>query len=140
MSESLERMTGPEVIQLWKDLTGQEWRLLPCIIRDQACEFGSNFTRADMEIVVQWTRAQIKAGRGGFNGQSLTWRVLAEDNWLKFQDRLAAARAWKRPAAPAPLRVVPDPQPAPAWDEAAWAKGAQDRAAHAASLLRKGAG
>lgn len=120
-------MTAPEVITAWTEQTGQSWQLIPCIVRDQACEFATaGFTREDMALVVQWTRAQIAKGNHGMNKLSLTWRVMADDQWAKFQERLEIARAWKRPAPSAPLRVVPDPQPAP---DQLWSAGSAAMAA-----------
>lgn len=86
-------MKGPDVIKAWEEITGEKWRLVPYIVTSQASEFASaGFTKEDLKLVVTYTRKMIAREEGGFNAQSATWRVLAADNWQKFQERLAAAQ------------------------------------------------
>lgn len=86
-------MTPTDVLTLWTELTGEKWRLVPYNVQQQATEFASaGFTREELELVITYTRKRISSGEGGFNAQSLLWRVLAEDKWQKFQERLELAQ------------------------------------------------
>ena len=94
-------MSPAEVLNAWKELTGETWRLVPYIVTTQAAEYAqAGFTREDLALVIRYTRAQIAEGESGYNAQSLTWRVLAADQWQRFQERLELARrasaAWRR--------------------------------------------
>lgn len=89
-------MTPPEVIQEWGRLTGQTWRLVPHSVQYQAAEFcTAGFTLEEMRLVVEYTRRKVAKERDGFNVQSLTWRIMADDRWQKFQERLSDARKTK---------------------------------------------
>lgn len=110
-------MTATEAIAIWGELTGERFRVLPYIVQTQAAQL-ANFTREEIALVVAYTRRMIAHEEGGFNAQSLTWRVMAENDWQKFQERLAAALKTKlaarylapaKPAAPAaPAPVLAD--------------------------------
>jgi len=89
-------MNPAEVITAWGELTGETWRLRPHSVEQQAAEFcTAGFTREEMHLVVAYTRRMISREEGGFNAQSITWRVMAADRWHKFQERLTAARKTK---------------------------------------------
>jgi hypothetical protein len=86
-------MTPDALFTLWKELTGESWRILPYLVQEQAMEFcRADFTAEEVRLVVAYTRREIARASSGFNPQSLTWRVLAADQWAKFQERLTLAR------------------------------------------------
>lgn len=116
MIHAVERMTPQDLLDLWTSLTGEKWRLVPYSVQQQATDFISGgFTREELELVVTYTRQRINRGEGGFNPQSLLWRVLAADNWQKFQERLELAqlsrKRRKAAATPAPVAPAEDYDP-----------------------------
>ncbi|HSI11753.1 MAG TPA: hypothetical protein VK961_06895 [Chthoniobacter sp.] len=108
-------MNPAEVIAAWGELTGEKWRLVPYTVGVQASEFaGAGFTREEMELVVRYTQRMIAHEEGGFNAQSITWRVMAADQWQKFQERLALAsktRLGRRILNGTVTEVTPVPRP-----------------------------
>lgn len=130
-------MTGPEaaarqtepgrLFEAFERLSGQSLRFT--YLRQWATSqlHGRGVTAADIELVYRFTQAMQKRGKCGFNELSLTFGAMCQEP-DKFEDRLAVARAWRRPAAaPAPKSLVPDPKPAP--DPALFARGAAAMAA-----------
>jgi len=108
-------MTAEEAIQAWGELTGEKWRLVPYSVGMEATDFAkAGFTREEMELVFRYTQRMIAREEGGFNAQSITWRVMAADQWQKFQERLAAAsktKLGKRILHGTVTEVTPVPRP-----------------------------
>lgn len=89
-------MIAEEVIQLWSELTGEKWRLVPYTVGREAAEFAkAGFSAEEMRAVVAYTQRMIAREEGGFNASSITWRIMAENQWQKFQERLAAVEKTK---------------------------------------------
>lgn len=135
-------MTAPDLLSAFEQLTGIRFAIGAHYQQAQAIELArAGITVRDLELVILWTRREMAAPRSPYKAASLSWRTLMGahgdgNEFVCFQERLglanaAVAKGWrpafKLTAAPAPLRVVPDPQPAP--DPALWDAG---RAAMAA--------
>lgn len=85
-------MTPQDFISAWSDATGQMWRIVPQAVHaDAKLACDACFTAEEIRLVVNYVRRQITRGEGGYNSQSLLWRVMAADNWAKFQERLSLA-------------------------------------------------
>lgn len=132
-------MTAPDLLNAFSELTGIRFAIGAHYQQAQAIELAAaGFTVRDLELVVLWTRKELRDPRSIYRKASLGWKALmgehgGGDEYVQFQTRLGLAnedmrRGWRPPfkltAAPAPLRVVPDPQPAPATAER-YAEGAR---------------
>lgn len=107
-------MNPESLLTLWTQLTGEKWRLVPYLVKEQAAEFTSaGFTEDELRLVVGYTKRMITRSEGGYNAQSILWRVMAADNWQKFQERLEMARESRRRRRGAPVEA---PEEAPAYD------------------------
>lgn len=90
-------MTPDEFIQAWHAETRHTVRIVPYLMMTEACEaVKAGFTLAEIKLVVAYIRKQIARNDGGYNAQSLLWRVNAADHWAKFQERLSLAQEAER--------------------------------------------
>lgn len=90
-------MKPDALLETWTSLTGEKWRLVPLLVMQQASEFvTAGFTVEELTMVVQYVKRMIARNEGGYTAQSLLWRVMAEDNWQKFQERLELAQNSKK--------------------------------------------
>lgn len=127
-------ITPQEFIAAFGHLTGIEFRpgILPYDVEQQALALAKHFELWELRLVVEWTRAKIRASeenRNGFSELSLQWhRLIAErgdDRLTQFQQRLGLAMTWAakfrpsliprertpaKPHAPARLQSPPDEQ------------------------------
>ena len=140
--------TGAQVLAVFAELTGIEFRRPSDQVIRQATIFGETYTFAEMEAVIEFMRWQIRAEKCSYNEASFGWRRLmgdhgASDEWQTFDERLGLAReAVKRKAWRPKLRfhnnerlAVAEPapkaggQPAKAeWNESAEARAARLKA------------
>lgn len=115
-------ITPQEVIAAFTQATGIALRMVPHGIQRQAADFVRHgFNLAELELVVAWTKRQIRLGKSGFTEASYTWRRLfgehgSPDEFQAFQERLGLAqselrRGWKPKlaAAQAPATAAPPP-------------------------------
>lgn len=104
MTTSFEPWNHEAVLRAFGELSGIHFRVKPEEMLRQAHRFAEVFTLRELETVVLWTKRQIADQAGGFNAQSLTWRVIMGsaygDEFIRFQERLGLAteaikrRAW----------------------------------------------
>jgi hypothetical protein len=96
--------TGAQVLAVFAELTGIEFRRPSEQVIRQATIFGETFTFAELEAVIEFMRWQIKHEMAGYNLASFGWRRLmgdhgASDEFQTFEERLGLARdAVKRKA------------------------------------------
>lgn len=96
--------TGPQVLAVFAELTGIEFRRPSEQVIRQATLFGESFTFAELEAVIEFMRWQIKHEQCPYNAASFGWRKLigdmgASDEFQAFEERLGMARdAVKRKA------------------------------------------
>lgn len=96
--------TGPQVLAVFAELTGIEFRRPSEQVARQATLFGETYTFAELEAVIEFMRWQVKQEQCGYNAASFGWRRLmgdhgASDEWQTFEERLGMAReAVKRKA------------------------------------------
>ena len=96
--------TGAQVLAVFAELTGIEFRRPSEQVIRQATIFGETFTFAELEAVIEFMRWQIKNEKAGYNDASFGWRRLmgdhgASDEFQTFEERLGLARdAVKRKA------------------------------------------
>lgn len=102
-------ITPQEVIAEYGQLTGIRFRpgVLPYDVEQQALTLAKYFELWELRLVVEWTRAKIRAGeekRNGFSDLSLQWhRLIAErgdDRLTQFQQRLGLAMTWATKSRP----------------------------------------
>lgn len=102
-------ITPQKVIAEYGRLTGIQFRpgVLPYDVEQQALTLAKYFELWELRLVVEWTRAKIRAGeerRNGFSELSLQWhRLIAErgdDRLTQFQQRLGLAMTWATKSRP----------------------------------------
>lgn len=120
--------TPEEVIAEFGRLTGIKFRhsIVPYDVGIQSTEFAKHFQLWELRLVVEWTKAKIRAGeekRNGFSELSLQWhRLIAkegDDKLTQFQQRLGLAMIWARKFRPSllPREESTDREPAPVKDQ-----------------------
>lgn len=96
--------TGAQVLAVFAELTGIDFRRPSDQVLRQATIFGETFTFAELEAVIEFMRWQIKNQTAGYNAASFGWRRLmgdhgASDEFQTFEERLGLAKdACKRKA------------------------------------------
>jgi hypothetical protein len=96
--------TGAQVLAVFAELTGIDFRRPSDQVLRQATIFGETFTFAELEAVIEFMRWQVKHEMSGYNAASFGWRRLmgdhgASDEFQTFEERLGLARdAVKRKA------------------------------------------
>ena len=117
----------------------------------QATVFAEHFELWELQLVIHWLRARIRAVEGGdersgISALSLQWHcIFGNDGDMAlapFQQKLGVATAWAKKAAP---RLLPAPEQAPATpaapqkrtaDDPAWEKSSAAFAAMKEQLAR----
>jgi hypothetical protein len=85
-------MTPAELHKFYCELTGLQVRLNFYVESSWSRFVEMGFTGDDLRVVIAFTRRKIARGENGYNQQSLLFRVLADDDWTKFDERLQLAR------------------------------------------------
>jgi hypothetical protein len=128
-------MTTPlhprEVMEAYAAMTGIKFRIMAPDVEKQACQFvDAAFTLEELELVIEWTRMQIRLQKGGYSDASLGWRVLFGKMgdglpFVAFQERLGMAEAARKRGWRPALKVTAPARPAPAFEKTTQAAPAE---------------
>lgn len=138
-------ITPQAVLAAFAIFTGIKFRIVPDTVLRQASLFGETFTLEELELVIRFIGREMKAGRCGYNVQSVQWKTLmgdygATNAFQNFQERLGLAekareRGWNPrlthgapPPTPAskPANTARQPQPVSREEQARLAQQARD--------------